>query len=359
MAAYVGVPSAHWVTMDQIARTYYLGYLLAAAASVGVAIALWQVFALRVPIIEAAPAAPGYTVVQSAEPILPVPDFIVAEHRKVELGERLFNDVRLSRNDTISCASCHDLGNGGDDGQRRSSGVGGAESAINAPTVFNSGLNFVQFWDGRAASLEDQIDGPIHHPDEMGSNWPAILRKLSGDPDYVRTFAKIYPEGLSEHAAKDAIATFERTLVTPGARFDRFLRGEAAAITPAEREGYALFKSLGCISCHQGRNVGGNMFQTFGVMGDYFADRGSPTPADDGRFNVTGDARDRYVFKVPSLRNVALTPPYFHDGSAATLGQAVAVMAWYQLGRRLKEREVGLIVAFLKTLTGRYQRAAR
>lgn len=345
--------------MDQIAKTHYLGYLLAAAGSMAVAIALWQVFALRVPAVETVSAPLGYTAVQSTEPILPVPDFIVADHRKVELGERLFHDVRLSRDDTISCASCHDLDNGGDDGRRHSLGVGGGETAVNAPTVLNAGLNLAQFWDGRAASLEDQIDGPIHHPDEMGSNWPTILGKLRRDPDYVRTFAKIYSGGLSEHAIKDAIATFERTLVTPGARFDRFLRGDTTAITAAEREGYVLFKSLGCISCHQGRNVGGNMFQTFGVMGDYFADRGSPTPADNGRFNVTGDARDRHVFKVPSLRNVALTAPYFHDGSATTLAQAVEVMAWYQLGRRLADRDVVLIVAFLETLTGHHEGAAR
>ena len=239
----------------------------------------------------------------------------------------------------------------------RSVGVKGAEGFINTPTVFNSGFNFRQFWDGRAETLEDQVDGPIHSSHELGSNWPEIVAKLAAAPDYVAPFKALYPDGIQPQNIRDAIATFERSLYTPNSRFDRFLRGETEILTEAEKSGYHLFKSYGCVRCHQGVNVGGNMFQTFGVMGNYFADRGTVTRADLARFNVTGDQRDQHVFKVPSLRNVALTAPYFHDGSAARLEDAVSVMGAYQLGRRLEAREVDLIVQFLRTLTGTYRGA--
>jgi cytochrome c peroxidase len=289
------------------------------------------------------------------EPITPLPLEMHLDLKKVELGQRLFLDSRLSRDNSTSCGSCHGLSTGGTDRRRRSIGIGGAQGDINAPTVFNSGFNFRQFWDGRAATLEDQIEGPLNHPKEMGSNWPDALHKLRDDPGYMTAFRALYPDGIQPPNVKDAIATFERSLVTSNSRFDKYLRGDQGALTEAERAGYQRFKAYGCVSCHQGMNVGGNMYQKFGVAADYFADRGNVTKADLGRFNVTGLERDRYRFRVPSLRNVAVTPPYFHDGSAATLADAVNVMAKYQLGRPLSVADRDLIVAFLFTLTGQYQ----
>jgi cytochrome c peroxidase len=177
------------------------------------------------------------------------------------------------------------------------------------------------------------------------------LVRLGQDPSYVVAFREIYPEGISAEAVRVSIATYERSLMTPNCRFDRYLRGDALAMTDPEKRGYELFKERGCVRCHQGVNVGGNMFSKFGVLGDYFKDRGDITKADFGRWNVTGKEDDRFVFKVPSLRNLTLTAPYFHDGSASTLEDAVSVMARYQLGNDLPKEEVRLIVAFLKTLT--------
>lgn len=289
------------------------------------------------------------------EPIQPIPLDIELNEEKVKLGEKLFNDPKLSHDNSVSCVSCHVLSKGGTDQVVRSIGIKGAVGNINAPTVFNSGFNFNQFWDGHAASLENQIDDPIHSSIEMGSSWPEIISKLYKSTEYVSTFKRLYSDGIQEQNIKDAIATFERSLSTPNSRFDKFLRGNKNALTNEEKEGYRLFKENGCVSCHQGVNLGGNMFQEFGVMGDYFADRGNVTKADLGRFNVTKDEQDRYVFKVPSLRNVALTSPYFHDGSASTLEEAIAVMAKYQLGRQLSQKDSDLIIKFLTTLNGEYK----
>lgn len=288
------------------------------------------------------------------EPITPIPAPPVFDPAKVALGARLFSDPRLSSDGTVSCASCHDLAHGGADGRRHSLGVGQIEGDVNAPTIFNSVLNFAQFWDGRAATLEDQIDGSIHNPKEMDSSWEEIAVRLSAAPDVAAAFAAVYPTGVQPDTVKEAIVTFERTLQTPNSRFDRYLLGDRSAITEDETAGYSLFKSYGCVACHQGVNVGGNMFETFGVMGDYFADRGSETPADQGRFNVTGKPADRHRFRVPSLRLAVLTPPYFHDGTAATIERAVEVMARYQLGREMPTEDRDLIVVFLRTLPGEW-----
>jgi len=290
------------------------------------------------------------------EPIQPIPNQQKLDPRKVALGNRLFHDVRLSRNHTISCATCHNLKQGGTDNLARSRGIDGQLSDIACPTVLNAAFNFKQFWDGRADTLEDQAQGPILNPKEMGSNWSDVLARLGQDATYVAAFREIYPAGISAETVKGSIATFERSLTTPNCRFDRFLRGDASAITESEKRGYEIFKDRGCVRCHQGVNVGGNMFSKFGVLGDYFKDRGSVTKADFGRFNVTGKEDDRFVFKVPTLRNVSRTAPYFHDGSAATLEDAVSVMARYQLGNDPPKEEIGLIVAFLKTLTAEESR---
>lgn len=289
------------------------------------------------------------------EPIYPVPLEIPLNPKKVALGDKLFHEPRLSHNNTISCASCHILTTGGVDRLAHSMGMNGLVATTNTSTVFNSGFNFKQEWNGQYETLEEQAEGAIINSKRMASNWREIIGKLKQSMDYAKAFALVYDQGITRETIQDAIATYERSLYTPNSRFDQFLRGNNRAITPQEKEGYRLFKASGCISCHQGVNVGGNLFQKFGIIGDYFADRGNVTYADLGRFNVTGNEADRYVFKVPSLRNIVLTPPYFHDGSAQTLAAAVAVMAKYQLGRELSPEKIDLIVQFLRTLSGEYQ----
>ncbi len=285
------------------------------------------------------------------EPISPLPLKVDLNPAKVSLGDRLFNDKQLSSDKTISCASCHDVKKGGADHLPLSKGVGDKFGPINAPTVLNSSLNFRQFWDGRAATLEEQIEGPIHAQFEMNSKWDLIISRLKDDPYYTESFNKIYYNGIQVVNIKDAIAEYERSLITPS-RFDSYLRGDKNAINQDEIKGYELFKKYGCVACHQGKNVGGNMYQLFGVMGNYFKDRGNISVVDYGVYNFTQDERDRHKFKVPSLRNVAMTAPYFHDGSAQTLQDAVKIMAKYQLGRKVPESDIELIVKFLHSLSG-------
>jgi len=301
------------------------------------------------------PGTSGKSAPKQHEPIKPIPLEVNGDARKVALGRMLFHEPKLSHDNTVSCASCHDLHRGGTDQRKHSLGINQTEGLINAPTVFNSSANTKQFWDGRAATLEEQIDGPVQAAAEMGSTWEEVVGKLQAVPEYVASFKRIYPDAIQPKNIRNAIAEFERSLATPNSRFDKFLRGDEAALTADEKEGYRKFKSYGCTSCHQGVNVGGNMFETLGAMADYFADRGGATRIDNGRFNVTGKEEDRYVFKVPSLRNVARTAPYLHDGTAETLEKAVAVMGRYQLGERLAPRDVEQIVQFLKTLTGEYE----
>jgi cytochrome c peroxidase len=288
------------------------------------------------------------------EAIEPLPQTVALDDRKVLLGQRLFHDARLSADGTVSCASCHNLDMGGVDRLPRSVGIQGQEGSINAPTVFNSGFNYRQFWDGRASSLEDQIDGPLQNPREMGSTWAHALATVVSDPQYRTDFAAVYPNGIDMASVKNALATFERSLITPNSRFDRYLRGDESALTVEELRGYKLFRQVGCVSCHQGMNLGGNLYQKFGIMDDYFSVRGHVTEADLGRYNTTRRDEDRFVFRVPSLRNVAVTAPYFHDASAATLEEAVRVMARYQLGKNMAPDEVTGVTAFLRTLTGEY-----
>ena len=288
---------------------------------------------------------------RTREPIKPIEEIDV-DPEKVVLGRALFHDPRLSKDNTTACASCHDLANGGDDGLRVSVGVGGKAGTINSPTVFNVGLNFKQFWDGRADTLEEQIDGPLQSELELGSLWPEVLAKLHAHESYPARFSALYPDGITQKNAKNALAEFMKSLTTPNSRFDQWLRGDDDALTPLEERGYTLFKLYGCVSCHQGANVGGNMFQVFGVLNNYFQKRGNITDADLGRYNVTGDPLDRHAFKVPSLRMVALTAPYLHDGSAATLREALDAMFEFQLGRSAPDADKEAIVAFLKTLPG-------
>lgn len=285
--------------------------------------------------------------------VSPLPQTPALPAYRLALGEKLFMDTRLSADDTVACATCHDLSRGGIDGRKFSQGVAGALGDINAPTVFNSSLSFSQFWNGRAGTLEEQAAGPIHNPLEMAANWEIVLPKLRSDPDYREMFARAYKNGITPDNILDAIATFERSLLTPDSPFDQHLRGEGK-LDPAAIAGYQRFLDLGCAACHQGVLLGGNMYQKFGVLRDYYQDR-KATTADLGRFNVTGREEDRHVFKVPGLRNVALTAPYFHDGSAATLEEAVLVMGRYQLGQELAAQDIHLLVAFLRSLTGQWQ----
>jgi len=286
------------------------------------------------------------------EPIKPISQIPSIDPLKRDVGRSLFNDPRLSVNGKVSCASCHDVQRGGADANVHSVGFAGQLTGVNTLTVLNAALNFKQFWNGRAASLEDQIDAVVVNPVEMGSKWEDVVKLISKDDKYTSAFGKLYHDGVTKQNIINAIASYERTLLTPNSRFDKYLLGDANAITDIEKLGYRKFKQYGCIACHQGVNVGGNMFQTFGVMGDYFKNRGNETEADLGRYNITHSESDKHVFRVPSLRNVALTAPYFHDGSAKTLDQAVDIMFKYQLGRNAPKDDKEQIVRFLKTLTG-------
>lgn len=289
------------------------------------------------------------------EPLKPLPPIPPVDPKRVQLGQRLFNDPRLSVNNSLSCASCHRLDKGGADDKRLSLGFDAKPVEVNTPTVFNASQNFHQFWDGRVNTLEEQVHIVVTSPAEMGNTWETVVKRIADDPDYAKDFDDAYPDGVTKPNIQGALADYERTLLTPNSRFDQYLQGNTDILTPREKFGYQRFKEYGCIACHQGVNIGGNMFQKFGIMGDYIKDRGTPTRADEGRFNITGDESDRQVFKVPSLRNVAVTAPYFHDGSAATLEHAVEVMFKYQLGREPTGKDTELIVEFLKTLTGEWE----
>ena len=294
---------------------------------------------------------------QTTASIEPLPLEQHLDQRKVILGGLMFSDPRLSGEGTISCASCHHLAEGGSDNVSHSAGPHGVLTKVKSPSVFNVVFNFHQFWDGRADTLAQQAKMAFRDPTIMNANWDHSVALLSGDQAVARQFKQIYPDGINSGNIIDAVVTFEQSLVTPNAPFDRYLRGDKAALTPDQVAGYSLFTNYGCISCHQGVNIGGNMFEALGVVGDpdaYFKARGHLTQADLGRYNVTHDEDDKYMFKVPSLRNVALRAPYLHDGSQPTLADAVRVMFKYQLGRTPSPRDVDLIVKFLDSLTGEY-----
>jgi cytochrome c peroxidase len=288
------------------------------------------------------------------KPIYPIKLIHDLDPDKVALGDALYHDVRLSTDDTISCASCHDLAKGGTDLAQYSTGVREQLGGINSPTTFNSAYFLAQFWDGRAADLADQAAGPPNNPIEMASNWEEILGKLNEDDEMVAAFEATYGEITSE-GITDAIALFEMTLNTPGSAFDRYLEGDENAMTEQQLAGYHRFDSHGCDTCHAGAAMGGTSFEIMGVHADYMADRGNPTDADLGRFGVTKDEADRHRFKVPTLRNVTLTPPYYHDGTVVTLEDAVRKMGTYERGTALTDEEVTQIVAFLGAQTGEYK----
>lgn len=298
------------------------------------------------------PAEKPARALDSSAPITPIPFTLHANPQKAALGKKLFNETHLSRDNSRSCASCHNLATGGVDDKRYSTGTGGKINKVNTPTVLNAALNFRQFWDGRATTLEEQVELVITLPQQMNSDWQITLAKLKTDANYKREFAEIYADGITKANVANAIAEYERTLITPNSRFDKFLRGNANAISIQEKEGFETFKRYGCVSCHQGVLVGGNMFERMGSVRDYFKDRGNIQPADLGHYNVTHEENHRYYFKVASLRNIEKTAPYFHDGSAKTMQEAVGTMAKYNLGITMAKKDVDSIVAFFKTLTG-------
>jgi cytochrome c peroxidase len=267
---------------------------------------------------------------------------------RVALGKKLYFDTRLSKNNKMSCNTCHKLETFGVDNEPTSPGHLGKRGGRNSPSVYNAALHMTQFWDGRAKDVEAQALGPILNPGEMGMpSEAAVLEKLKSDPKTVAEFAAAFPgeaDPLTYTNLGKAIGAFERTLLTPS-RFDQYLKGDEAALTDAEKAGGRLFVQTGCTACHMGATIGGQIYQKLGLVKDY------PTK-DMGRFEVTKSEADRKMFKVPSLRNVAKTGPYFHDGSVKTLNEAISQMGEYQLGKKLSKEEVESIALFLGSLTG-------
>jgi cytochrome c peroxidase len=270
------------------------------------------------------------------EPITPIPAPIVADGRKVALGERLFKDPRLSNDSSRSCSSCHDLGSNGASKEKLDTGHDGSNLPLNTLTLFNAALSFRLGWEGKFRSLNAQTAALLDAPQPMGASLSEIVKRLSSDREMLDQFKAAYGQRPNPGNIVDAIATFEQTLLTPGSRFDRWLAGNRSALSSLELEGYRQFKSLGCVSCHQGVNIGGNLFERHGI----FHPLASPTPA---------------ILRVPSLRNVATTPPYFHDGSSPTLDDAVRKMGRAQLNSALTDGQVEAIVAYLQTLTGNFR----
>ena len=294
---------------------------------------------------------------RAAEPVRPIGREVTVDEAKAALGFALFHDPRLSVDNTVSCATCHALETAGVDNHQYSHGVNDQLGGVNAPTVYNAVYNFVQFWDGRAKTLADQAAGPPLNPVEMASpSFDDIIAKLDADKAFRKEFLAVYPDGITEANITNAIEEFERTLITPDSRFDKWLRGDDSAITADELAGYELFKKYDCATCHVGPNLGGQSYELMGLRRHYFADRGLElTHEDNGRFKETQLERDRHRFKVPGLRNVEHTWPYYHDGTRETLEDAVRDMGTYQSGVDLTDTEVAQITSFLKTLTGEYQ----
>lgn len=285
--------------------------------------------------------------VHAVDDITPIPLQVHYDINKAKLGGKLFFDPHLSKDGTISCSTCHTLPGSGANATAFSYGVNGSEGVINSPTVLNSVYNFVQFWDGRAKSLKEQVSGPIENPLEMANSMGAVVQTLKNSPAYTKEFETLYKEGVTAENITDAIAEFESALTTPNSRFDKYLAGDKQILSAKEKEGYKRFVALGCINCHDGVNIGGNMYQRAGIMSEFVSKNSSL-----GRYNVTGRESDKYVFKVPTLRNIETTAPYFHDGATQTLEDAVRKMGEHQLGRILGDQDIGNLVAFLKTLTG-------
>jgi len=290
-----------------------------------------------------------------AEPISPIPQLVILNKSKSRLGKRLYYDKSLSDQNKLSCASCHNPESGGVSNVTLSLNSAGQAVVVNTPTILNSIFNRWQNWNGRISSIEEQIDDSITSPTLMNTSWNDVINKLNKNDGYVSEFYSEYTDVVKREYIIDALKHYINTLITPNSRFDQYLLGDNNAITAEEKAGYEEFKSHGCIACHQGINIGGNVFEKFGIFGNYFKDSGKVNLYDKGRFNITGRQRDLYVFRVASLRNIANTAPYFHDGSAETLEKAVKIMSRYQLGNTISDKEINLLVKFLLTLSGEYR----
>jgi cytochrome c peroxidase len=292
------------------------------------------------------------------EPVRPISKVFKTDSAKVALGFDLYNDVRLSANNTISCASCHDFEKGGTDQLPVSIGIFNQEGPINSPTVFNAPFNIAQFWDGRAADLQEQAGFPPLDMKEMGNkSFDEIIERLSGDVELKARFDELYAEGITKNSITDAIAEFEKTLITPNSAFDMYLKGDKNAINEDQKMGYEAFKRVGCTTCHVGEAMGGQSFEYVGLFADYYKDRGTEiTSADHGRAKFTNKEEDMYYQKVPVLRNIAITQPYMHDASSKTLMEAVEMMNKYQIKDKLNSDEIMNIVDFLNALNGEYNR---
>lgn len=276
---------------------------------------------------------------------------------KIELGKQLYHDPRLSSTGTVSCASCHNTMLGGEDNRPNSVGVGAQTGGRSAPTVWNAAFNKVQFWDGRAGSLEEQAAGPVTNPIEMGmKSWDDVTARLKTIAGYQAAFKAAFGENsISKENATRAIAAYERTLITPNSPYDKFIGGDKSALTAQQIRGMEKVAELGCTSCHSGAAFNGaGTFQKFPVNADGFLEAKYHFTKDKGVAEVSKKADDEHLFKVPTLRNIALTAPYFHNGSVATLDEAVKVMAKVQLGKDLSKDETADIVAFLNGLTGEF-----
>ena len=294
------------------------------------------------------------------EPLQPIPRTVKVDAKKAAVGEKLFNDKRISTDSSISCATCHAFDKAGTDNKRFSEGVNKQVGGVNAPTTFNAVFNFVQFWDGRAADLQEQAGGPPLNPIEMASkDWAEIIGRLSADESLSAEMKAVYPDGWSEKNITNAIAEYEKTLTTPNGRFDKWLRGDDKAITANEKQGYDRFKAYRCASCHVGKSVGGQSYEYMDLKKPYFTDRkGDALDSDKGRFAVTKKDVDLHRFKVPNLRNIELTGPYLHDGTVSSLDEAVRIMGEYCSGIDVPASDRKLIVEFLRTLTGEHVKLA-
>ncbi|TXE79606.1 cytochrome-c peroxidase [Campylobacter peloridis] len=284
------------------------------------------------------------------ELITPIPEQIPYDKEKAILGKKLYMDTSLSKDKKVSCNSCHDLNSFGVDNKTFSTGINGViDEPFHTPTNFNAVFNLSQFWRGNAKDLKEQAKHPLLNPKEMGlSSENEVIEIVKSNPYYKKEFEKLYGKVSFDNIA-DSLAEFQKTLLTPNSPFDRYLKGDKSAISEQAKRGYEAFVSNGCIACHQGQNIGGNMYQKMGVFVPY--DNGTNW---QGRFEITKDPNDKFVVKVPSLRNIAKTAPYFHDGSMPTLDACVQFMAYYQLGKFLEQDVVDDIVAFLNSLTGEY-----